>query len=155
MALCSWVLAGWRESLPPSFTFFHLFQSSCSHIYLFHEWKWGFKKKTCIRGTLVQIVAQPAVNCVMLDEYLVIKPHFFICRRDGWLHLCARSWLQKLDVDAVTAPRNRNSVNASYCDHFVHLVLFLLLVSMDDCWGWGSRKGVQSRKKQLKRSLSK
>lgn len=57
-------------------------------------------------------------------------------------------------MDAVKAPHNRHSINASYYDYFLHLFLFILLVSMDDSCG-GEQEGGESKEKQLKRSLGK
>ena len=49
------------------------------------------------------------------------------------------------------APWNRHSINASYYDYFLHLFLFVLLISVGDWWreggaARGSRVGKSNKK---------
>lgn len=44
-----------------------------------------------------------------------------------------------LNVDTVESLCNRHSENAFYYDYFLHLFLFILLVSLKDCSGGAGR----------------
>lgn len=51
--------------------------------YLFHEWKWGLKKKgLALDGPLFKSyqINQPIITFVNLGKHLNIQLHFFICR---------------------------------------------------------------------------
>lgn len=55
---------------------------------------------------------------------------------------------KKLNVDTVETSHKRHSINVSYSGDFLHLFLFILLVSMDaDCGG--ARRGMRVGKKTV------
>lgn len=113
--------------------------------YFFCAWKQGIKKKKGLHWM------DPCLNCgsasftcVILGKHLLnIKLHFFYCRLGIVLLTSQGPWQEKLNVDTVEPSHNSPSINGSYYDSFLHLFLFILLVSMDDILDhlWGSQKG--------------